>query len=47
MGDPYALSPNRAEEPDLGRQPARTGFDYDAELGRGWARSGTRGWTAR
>jgi short subunit dehydrogenase-like uncharacterized protein len=33
MGDPYALSPNRAEEPDLGRQPTRTSFDYDAELG--------------
>jgi short subunit dehydrogenase-like uncharacterized protein len=33
MGDPYALSPNRAEEPDLGRQPTRTGFNYDAELG--------------
>ncbi len=33
MGDPYALSPNRAEEPDLGQQPIRTGFDYDAELG--------------
>jgi short subunit dehydrogenase-like uncharacterized protein len=33
MGDPYALSPNRAEEPDLGRQPIRTGFDYDPQLG--------------
>jgi short subunit dehydrogenase-like uncharacterized protein len=33
MADPYALSPNRAEEPDLGRQPIRTGFDYDEELG--------------
>jgi short subunit dehydrogenase-like uncharacterized protein len=33
MGDPYALSPNRAGEPDLGPQPIRTGFDYDAELG--------------
>jgi short subunit dehydrogenase-like uncharacterized protein len=33
MGDPYALSPNRAEEPDLGRQPTRTAFDYDPELG--------------
>jgi short subunit dehydrogenase-like uncharacterized protein len=33
MGDPYALSPNRAEEPDLGRQTPRTGFDYDPQLG--------------
>jgi short subunit dehydrogenase-like uncharacterized protein len=33
MGDPYALSPNRAEEPDLGRQSPRTGFDYDPQLG--------------
>lgn len=33
MGDPYALSPNRAEEPDLGRQTIRTGFDYDPQLG--------------
>lgn len=33
MGDPYALSPNRAEEPDLGRQPPRTSFDYDPQLG--------------
>jgi len=33
MGDPYALSPNRAEEPDLGRQSIRTGFDYDTALG--------------
>jgi short subunit dehydrogenase-like uncharacterized protein len=33
MGDPYALSPNRAEEPDLGRQTPRTGFDYDSQLG--------------
>lgn len=33
MGDPYALSPNRAEEPDLGRQAPRTGFDYDPQLG--------------
>jgi short subunit dehydrogenase-like uncharacterized protein len=33
MVDPYALSPNRADEPDLGRQPIRTGFDFDEELG--------------
>jgi short subunit dehydrogenase-like uncharacterized protein len=33
MRDPYALSPHRAEEPDLGRQPIRTGFDYDPQLG--------------
>ncbi len=33
MRDPYALSPNRDEEPDLGRQPIRSGFDYDEQLG--------------
>ena len=47
MGDPYALSPNRAQEPDLGRQPTRTGFDYDAGLGTWLARSGTRDCTGR
>lgn len=30
--DPYALSPDRASEPDLGPQRDRSSFDYDTEL---------------
>lgn len=30
--DPYALSPDRANEPDLGPQRDRTRFDYNTEL---------------
>jgi len=34
LGDPYALSPDRAKEPDLGRQPDMAGFAYDDFVGR-------------
>lgn len=32
--DPYSLSPDRASEPDLGRQPDAEAPRYDADLGR-------------
>jgi short subunit dehydrogenase-like uncharacterized protein len=33
FGDPYALSPDRANEPDLGRQRDQTGLQFDDFLG--------------
>src|SRR3712207_1923383 len=47
MGDPYALSPDRSAEPDLGREGDMNGVEHDPELG--WlgpfimARINTRG----
>jgi short subunit dehydrogenase-like uncharacterized protein len=35
VADPYSLSPDRAREPDLGRQPDVFGPQHDDELG-GW-----------
>jgi short subunit dehydrogenase-like uncharacterized protein len=34
LADPYALSPDRAKEPDLGHQTDQTGFAYDDFVGR-------------
>ena len=33
VGDPYALSPDRAEEPDLGDERDLLGMEFDRELG--------------
>jgi short subunit dehydrogenase-like uncharacterized protein len=34
MGDPYALSPDRSKEPDLGKERDQSGFTFDDFVGR-------------